>query len=136
MKIFSWIGFIDTYYGDKSMSRLKLFMLRPSLRMSQQNLASEEAKICLSKSLSFFWNFQWWNYTFYKKCTKNGLVSEKNYFIFFHHRGGRGIGEYSAKKIYFFPGQRKNCEKLPQNFHFQKWKIFQNSTFLGKNCQD
>ena len=42
-----------------------------------------------------------------------------------------GIGEYSAKKIYFFPGQRKNCEKLPQNFHFQKWKI---CTFLGKYC--
>ena len=49
------------------MSRLKLCVLwtkfcmqQPSLRVSQQNLASEEAKICLSKS-SFIilelWNF-------------------------------------------------------------------------------
>ena len=22
------------------------------------------------------------------------------------------IGEYSARKIHFFPGQRKNCEKI------------------------
>ena len=64
-------GFIDTFLGDKTISRLKLCMLQtkfyeqqPSLRMSQQNLAIEEAKICLSIS-SFiifgkvFWDFQW-----------------------------------------------------------------------------
>ena len=26
------------------------------------------------------------------------------------------IGEYSATKIYFFPGQRKNCEKISPYF--------------------
>ena len=31
---------------------------------------------------SFFWNFQWGKYTFFKKCFKNGLVSEKNYLFF------------------------------------------------------
>ena len=27
-------------------------------------------------------------------------------------------------------------KKFPHIFHFQKWKIFQNCAFLGKNCQD
>ena len=71
--------------------------------MSWQNLTSEEFLGIFNGFLLFY---------FLQKVFKNGLVSEKNYFIFFHHRGGRGIGEYSAKKIYFFPGQRKNCEKL------------------------
>ena len=44
---------------------------------------------CLKAVLLFFeiffevfWDFQWWKCTFFKKCSKNSLVSEKNYFIF------------------------------------------------------
>ena len=29
-------------------------------------------------------NIQWWKYILFKKCSKNGLVSKNNYFIFFH----------------------------------------------------
>ena len=42
------------------------------------------------------------------------------------------IGEYSAKKNYFFPGRKKIVKKFPNIFHFQEWKIVQNCTFLGK----
>ena len=53
------------------------------------------------------------------------------------------IGEYSAKKIYFFPGWRKNCEKVSpyfslseeencQKLHFFEKKIVKISIFLGK----
>ena len=56
------------------------------------------------------------------------------------------IGEYSATKIYFFPGGEK-IVKVSPIFHFQGWKsflictflgeIFQNITFMGKfsGCQ-
>ena len=47
-----------------------------------------------------------------------------------------GIGEYSAKKFIFFPVSEKIVKKFPHIFHFQKWKIVQNCTFLGENCQD
>ena len=47
-----------------------------------------------------------------------------------------GIGEYSAKKIYFFPGLRKNIEKISPYFHFQKWKIVRKLHFFGKNSHD
>ena len=40
------------------------------------------------------------------------------------------IGEYSARKIYFFPSWRKNCEKISPYFHLQKWKIIQIALFL------
>ena len=57
-----------------------------------------------------------------------------------------GIGEYSAKKIYFFPGQQKNCEKISpyfslsevENFsklHFFGEKIVKISIFLGEKLQ-
>ena len=41
------------------------------------------------------------------------------------------IGEYSAKKIYFFNGRRKNYENFP-HFHFQKWKILKIALFWEK----
>ena len=82
-----------------------------SFRVSRQNLAFEEAKFaCLKVVLSvfekfskFFLDFQWWKYTFYKKFSKNGLVSEKKISI----TGGRGGGagpymEFSKIIFYFF----------------------------------
>ena len=43
------------------------------------------------------------------------------------------IVEYSAKKISIFSRAReKIVKKLPHIFHFQKWNIVQNCTFLGK----
>ena len=53
------------------------------------------------------------------------------------------IGEYSAKKIYFFPSWQKNCEKVSpyyslseeencQKLHFFEKKIVKISIFLGK----
>ena len=39
---------------------------------------------CPKASWSFFWNIQWWNTFFFKKCSENGPVLEKNYFTFFH----------------------------------------------------
>ena len=79
------------------MSQPKFCMLWLSLHMLQQNLVSEEAKIFLK----VFWDFQWWKFTFYRKFSKNGLVSEKNYFIFFHNRGG-GAGTLMEFSIIFF----------------------------------
>ena len=46
------------------------------------------------------------------------------------------IREYSAKKLIFSPVGEKIVQKFPPIFHFQKWKIFQNRTFLGKNSLD
>ena len=46
------------------------------------------------------------------------------------------IGEYSAKKIYFSLASEKIVKKFPHIFYFQEWKIVQNCTFLGKNCQN
>ena len=56
------------------------------------------------------------------------------------------IGEYSARKIHFFPGQRKNCEKISPYFslkevencpklHFFLEKIVEISIFLGGKLQ-
>ena len=43
------------------------------------------------------------------------------------------IGEYSATKIHFFPGDKKIVKKFPPPiFHFQGWKSFLICTFLGK----
>ena len=42
------------------------------------------------------------------------------------------IGEYSARKIYFFPSQRKNCEKFPPMFHLQNWKSCPKLHFFEK----
>ena len=39
-----------------------------------------------------FLDFQWWKYTFYNKCSKNGLVSEKNS-LFFSINRAEGINE-------------------------------------------
>ena len=36
------------------------------------------------------------------------------------------------EKSYFSPAGEKIVKKFPHIFHFQKWKIFQNFTFLGK----
>ena len=52
--------------------------------------------------------------------------------IFYSSWSKLSIGEYSARKIYFFPGQQKNCEKISPFLQFQKWTIAQNCTFLGK----
>ena len=43
------------------------------------------------------------------------------------------IVEYCAKKISIFSWAReKIVKKLPHIFHFQKWNIVQNCTFLRK----
>ena len=47
-----------------------------------------------------------------------------------------GIGEYSAKKIYFFPGQRKNCEKISPYFSLSEVENCPNCTLMGKKCHD
>ena len=36
------------------------------------------------------------------------------------------------KKFIISPVGKKIVKKFPHIFHFQKWKIFQNCTFLGK----
>ena len=41
-----------------------------------------------------------------------------------------GIGEYSAKKIYFFPGQRKNCEKISPYFSLSEVENFSKLHFF------
>ena len=43
-----------------------------------------------------------------------------------------GIGEYSAKKIYFFPGQRKNCEKISPYFSLSEVENCPKLHFFGK----
>ena len=43
-----------------------------------------------------------------------------------------GIGEYSAKKIYFFPGQRKNCEKISPYFSLSEVENFSKLHFFGE----
>ena len=46
--------------------------------------------------------------------------------------GQEGIGEYSAKKIYFFPGQRKTCEKISPYFWLSEVENCSKLHFLGK----
>ena len=43
------------------------------------DMTVEEAKVAGPRK---FWDFEWWKYTFFKKCSKNGLVSEKNTLFF------------------------------------------------------
>ena len=43
------------------------------------------------------------------------------------------IGEYSATKIYFFPGGQKNCEKVSPYFSHSGVEKFPNLHFFGKN---
>ena len=70
----------NSYEGKHCICRdQQLHVLRPLLCVWWPNLASEEAKISFSLSS---WDFQRWKYTLFKKCSKPGLVSEKNYFIF------------------------------------------------------
>ena len=47
-----------------------------------------------------------------------------------------GIGEYSAKKLIFFPCRRKNCEKLSPYFSLSEVKNFLKLLFFGKNCKN
>ena len=47
-----------------------------------------------------------WKCTYHAKLNILDMVQNK--FMCHQHIN---IGEYSARKIYFFPGQRKNCEK-------------------------
>ena len=42
------------------------------------------------------------------------------------------IGEYSARKIYFFPSHRKNCEKVSQYFSLSQVKNCPKLHFFGK----
>ena len=42
------------------------------------------------------------------------------------------IGEYSAKKLYFFPSRRKNCEKVSPYFSFSEVENFSKLHFLGQ----
>ena len=44
---------------------------------------------------------------------------------------GRYIGEYSAKKIYYFPSWRKNCEKLSLYFSLSEVENFLRLHFFG-----
>ena len=47
------------------------------------------------------------------------------------------IGVYSAKRFYFFPGWRKNCEKIFQYFLLYRVENCPKLLlFWGKNCQD
>ena len=57
--------------------------------------AVEEAKSCWP--MNFFSIFG----DFFKKCSKNGLVSEKNYFIFFHFLWGGQTQKWKFS-LYFF----------------------------------
>ena len=41
-----------------------------------------------------------------------------------------------CQKILFFPAIERIVQKFPHIFHFQKWKIVQNCTTLGKNLID
>ena len=67
----------------------------------RQNLASKEAKIWLPKrSFIIFWDFQWWKYVFYKKCSKNSLVLEKK-----NKWGGGGDFEILFFKFTFWNSQ-------------------------------
>ena len=66
------------------MSRPKLCLLQPKSHlllpscMVHLRVKSVETKICCFYNFQkFFLNFQWWKYTFFKKCSKSGLVSEK-----------------------------------------------------------
>ena len=47
-----------------------------------------------------------------------------------------GIGEYSARKIYFFPGQQKNCEKISPYVSLSEVENCPKLQFLENNCQD
>ena len=42
------------------------------------------------------------------------------------------IGEYSAKKLYFFPSRRKNCEKVSPYFSFSEVENFSKLPFFGE----
>ena len=42
------------------------------------------------------------------------------------------IGEYSAKKIYFFPGHQKNCSKVSPYFSLFEEENCRNLHFFGK----
>jgi len=48
------------------------------------------------------------------------------------HGGVRDIGEYSAKKIYFFPGHQKNCSKVSPYFSLFEEENCRNLHFFGK----
>ena len=55
----------------------------------------EEAKVAGPRKFfhffeNFFRDFQWLKYIFFKKCSKNGLVSEKKLLYFFPLLGGGG----------------------------------------------
>ena len=105
------LGFIDTYQGDKTMSRLKLCMLQPkfcvsqqSLRMLQQNLASEEAKICYSISSHFLKRFgevSMVKIHFLQKVLKKWSSFRKKIKKNFHNRGG-GSAPFMEFSIIFF----------------------------------
>ena len=46
--------------------------------------------------------------------------------------GERGIFEYSATKIYFFPGRPETCEKVSPYFSLSGLEKFPNLHFCGK----
>ena len=47
--------------------------------------------------------------------------------------GERGIFEYSATKIYFFPGRPETCEKVSPYFSLSGVEKFSNLHFFGRN---
>ena len=93
------------YFGRHCMCRSKIWHLR------RQKFA------CLKVVLYFWGDFQGWKYTFYKKCSKNVLVSEKN--CFFPLGGSRpqsGIFQFFFEP---FLNQLLICFDLSAN-HFGK----------------
>ena len=56
--------------------------------------------------------------------------------IILHAIASLDIGEYSAKKIYFFPAGKKIVKKYSPFFFFQEWKSAQICTFWVKVSPD
>ena len=70
---------------------------------------------------------------FTKSVQKWSSFRKKSTLFFSIIGGGRGIGEYSAKKIYFFPGQQKKLWKtFPIFFTFRSGKFFKIALFGQK----
>ena len=53
---------------------------------------------------------------FYENPRKNNKAKSEQKYLIMIFRPLINIGEYSAKKIYFFPSRQKNCEKISPYF--------------------
>ena len=78
------------------------------------------------------WSWKWSISTGWQKRSEksNHFVWSKNKvkLLFLAH--------HLREKSIFYPDNKKIMKKYPHVFQIPKWKIVQNCTFLGQNCQD